>query len=69
MIAGYERELGHFQLDIARRWFQKGETAADVEAKLFFYYTAFNALFFYWKMVDGIGRSEHKQIENLAKRL
>jgi hypothetical protein len=69
MIAGYERELGHFQLDIAKRWLRRGEDVSDAEAKLFFYYTAFNALFFYWKLVDGVGRSEHRQIENLVRKL
>lgn len=75
MIVGYERELGDFQLKIAKRWFRRGEEIADVEAKLFFYYTGFNALFFYWSLVDGLlvpGKpkiSEHKQIENLIRRL
>ena len=75
MIVGYERELGDFQLKIAKRWFRRGEETADVEAKLFFYYTAFNALFFYWSLVDGLlvsGKpkiSEHRQIENLVGRL
>lgn len=74
MIAGYEHELGRFQLDIARRWFQRGEATADVDAKLFFSYTAFNALFFYWGMVDGLVKREkrvpeHVQIENLVKKL
>jgi hypothetical protein len=70
MSAGYEHELGLFQLGIAERWFTRGEEVMDSMSKLFFYYTAFNALFFYHALVHTLTRSrEHEQIESLVREL
>ena len=63
-------QLGQLQLEIARHWFRLAEDIDSVEAQFFFCYTAFNALFFYWRLVDGLkNASEHDQIENLLRRL
>lgn len=74
-LTPHQYELAHFQLRIAEQWFERGEKTRDVFAKFFFFYTAFNALFFLWKEVDEVGRGESnepretKQIENLLGRL
>ena len=65
----YHRELAGFQLGIAQQWFRRGENISDVFAKFFFFYTAFNALYFLWKEIDSVDGRESRQIEHLVDQL
>ncbi|MFH1596995.1 MAG: hypothetical protein ABIG94_11635 [Pseudomonadota bacterium] len=62
------RELINFQLNIAERWYRRGNEVNDIFAKFFFYFTGFNSLYSLWKKIDGISQGEGKQIENLLKK-
>ena len=60
-----------FQLNIAQRWYDRGNRIDDPFAKFFFYFSGFNALYFLWTKVDdfkneqGKTPNETKQIQHL----
>ena len=54
-------ELLLFQGNIAQRWCSRGKTAKDPFAKFFFYFTAFNALYFLWTNVDDLRNEAGKR--------
>lgn len=64
--------LFDFQTKIARRWQDRGGQTNDPFAQFFFYFAAFNALYFLWKCIDQTGDeqgpNEGKQIENLLSK-
>lgn len=63
------RDLAQFQIRVAEQWFNRGEHSSDVFAKFFFFYTAFNALTFLWKQVNGVEGGDIPQIQNLVAQL
>jgi hypothetical protein len=66
--------LATFQVNIARRWLDRGHSSGDVFAKFFFYFAGFNALYFLWGRVDDVRNQqgqpagEEKQVENLVRK-
>lgn len=67
-------DLITFQSNIAERWLLRGQESEDPFAKFFFYFTAFNALYFLWAHVDhfpdkdGKLEGETKQISHLTHK-
>jgi len=62
------KDLIEFQLDIAERWFHRGNETEDIFAKFLFYYTGFNAIYYLWRKLDDLGQVEWKHIENLLNK-
>jgi hypothetical protein len=68
-------DLVEFQLNIAKRWFLRGNSVDDLFAKFFFYFTGINALYFLWTNVDDFSNeegkrpNETKQFQHLVKKL
>jgi len=47
-------EIGHFQLSVARHWIKRAEEVRDrPEFEFFAYFSAINALYWLWGLVDG----------------
>ena len=63
-----------FQINVAKRWYERGLNSKDNFAKFFFYFAGFNALYFLWGRVDDVRNQqdkpagEEKQIHNLLKK-
>jgi len=63
-------DLARLQLAIARRWLRRGDETTDEFAKFFFHFSGFNALYFRWREIEGIGKlPEREHITNLLKRV
>ena len=45
------RELAIFQTNIAKEWLRRSNNSSDIFAQFYFYFTAFNALYFVWSML------------------
>jgi hypothetical protein len=66
--------LFDLQARIAERWRDRGDQTRDPFARFFFYFAAFNALYFLWKCIDQKEtsvekeRNEGKQIANLLSK-
>ena len=58
------------QLEIARSWFKRGKTSKDVFAKFFFYFAAFNALYYLHGKIHGVRQGDEKAlVSNLVGKL
>lgn len=58
------------QLEIAERWFDRGRRSTDVFAKFFFYFAAFNALYYLHGKADRVRQnSEKARIKNFLGKL
>lgn len=61
-------ELVTLQTNIAESWLKRGRDSEDRFAQFFFFFSAFNALYFLWATLDGIRGSEGAQIDHLLKK-
>jgi len=75
MVSLIEREfhssIMDFQLDIAKRWNERGSKTRDDFAKFFFYFAGLNSLYYLWKVLDNLSSKtrEREHIENLLNKL
>lgn len=65
----FYRDIADFQLEIAKRWNNRGPKNRDVFVKFFYYFAGFNSLYFLWRVLDNKKMGERKQIENLLRKL
>lgn len=64
------RDLLSFQLNIAERWYDKGNKTDDIFAQFFFYFSGFNALYYLWRIIDTLKiRDEKEHIANLVNKI
>lgn len=73
MIDGDKRdkwyELAIFQTHVAERWIERARYQPDPFARFFFLFSAFNALYFLWRKVDGLPNApEVRHIGNLISK-
>jgi len=66
----FHRSIVDFQLEIAKRWNQRGSEKKDDFVKFFFYFAGFNSLYYLWRVLDNLKKrdGERKHIENLLKK-
>jgi len=63
------KDLIIFQVNVAERWQERSNKETDIYAKFFFTFAGFNALYFLWGKIDGLGETnEGTYIENLLKK-
>lgn len=54
--------LATFQLNIAKNWRRRGQSAKDVFCKFFYFFSGFNALYFLWSQTDDLKDSDGKPV-------
>jgi len=57
-----------YQLDIAKRYFKRGNETSDIFAKFFFYFSGFNALYFLHRRLDRKCGDEKSHIEHIIRK-
>lgn len=60
--------LKEFQTEIAESWLKRGKDSQDPFARFFFFFSAFNALYFYWRVRDRKSGMEVDDVVNLLKK-
>lgn len=62
-------DLLRYQFGIAERWLERGQSSSDKFAKFFFYFSAFNALYFLWGIIEKKSHErEYKIIKYFLRR-